>query len=30
MMKSEEVAYQLMESIVENLDSHRDLDLSTS
>ena len=29
-MKSEEVAYQLMESIVENLDSHRDLDLSTS
>ena len=30
MMKSEEEAYQLMESIVENLDSHRDLDLSTS
>ena len=29
-MKSEEVAYQLMESIVENLASHRDLDLSTS
>ena len=29
-MKSEEEAYQLMESIVENLDSHRDLDLSTS
>ena len=30
MMKSEEEAYQLMESIVENLDSYRDLDLSTS
>ena len=29
-MKSEEEAYQLMESIVENLDSYRDLDLSTS
>ena len=29
-MKSEEEAYQLMESIVENLDSYRDLDFSIS